>query len=146
MELPHAPYLFALIVGEFDVVEDQPWNGIPVNYYMEDGFKDYAKNIYPHTREMLTFFSNVTGTPYPWAKYSQVAVRDYVSGAMENTTAVIFGEFMHGTDRDLIDVETNEKIVAHEMFHHWFGDYVTCESWSNLTLNEGFANSPPTLT
>jgi len=140
MELPHAPYLFSLIIGEFDVVEDQPWNGIPVNYYMEDGFKDYAKNIYPYTREMLTFFSDVTGTPYPWAKYSQVAVRDYVSGAMENTTAVIFGEFMHGTDRDLIDVETNEKIVAHEMFHHWFGDYVTCESWSNLTLNEGFAN------
>jgi aminopeptidase N len=59
---------------------------------------------------------------------------------MENTTAVIFGEFMHGTDRELIDVETNEKIVAHEMFHHWFGDYVTTESWSNLTLNEGFAN------
>lgn len=140
MDLPHAPYLFALIVGEFDVVEDQPWNGIPVNYYMEDGFKDYAKNIYPYTREMLTFFSEVTGVKYPWAKYSQVAVRDYVSGAMENTTAVIFGEFMHGTDRDLIDVETNEKIVAHEMFHHWFGDYVTTESWSNLTLNEGFAN------
>jgi len=107
---------------------------------MEDGFKDYAKNIYPYTREMLTFFSDVTGVKYPWAKYSQVAVRDYVSGAMENTTAVIFGEFMHGTDRELIDVETNEKIVAHEMFHHWFGDYVTTESWSNLTLNEGFAN------
>jgi aminopeptidase N len=140
MDLPHAPYLFALIVGEFDVVEDEPWNGIPVNYYMEDGFKDYAKAIYPYTSEMLTFFSDVTGVAYPWAKYSQVAVRDYVSGAMENTTAVIFGEFMHGTDRDLIDVETNEKIVAHEMFHHWFGDYVTTESWSNLTLNEGFAN------
>ncbi|MEM9930261.1 MAG: M1 family aminopeptidase, partial [Bacteroidota bacterium] len=90
--------------------------------------------------EMLSFFSDVTGVSYPWPKYSQVAVRDYVSGAMENTTAVIFGEFMHGTDRSLIDVETNEKIVAHEMFHHWFGDFVTCESWSNLTLNEGFAN------
>ncbi len=140
MDLPHAPYLFALIVGEFDLVEDEPWNGIPVNYYMEDGFKDYAKDIYPYTREMLTFFSDVTGVQYPWAKYSQVAVRDYVSGAMENTTAVIFGEFMHGTDRELIDVETNEKIVAHEMFHHWFGDYVTTENWSNLTLNEGFAN------
>ena len=140
MDIPHAPYLFALIVGEFDIVEDQPWNGIPVNYYMEDGYADHARAIYPYTREMLTFFSDVTGVRYPWPKYSQVAVRDYVSGAMENTTAVIFGEFMHGTDRDLIDVETNEKIVAHEMFHHWFGDYVTTESWSNLTLNEGFAN------
>lgn len=140
MDQPHAPYLFALVVGDFDVVEDEKWNGIPVNYYMEKGWKDHAKDIYPYTREMLTFFSDLTGVQYPWPKYSQVAVRDYVSGAMENTTAVIFGEFMHGTARDLIDVETNEKIVAHEMFHHWFGDYVTCESWSNLTLNEGFAN------
>ena len=140
MDLPHAPYLFALIVGEFDIVEDQAWNGRPVNYYMEKGWKDHAKDIYPYTREMLTFFSDVTGVEYPWPKYSQVAVRDYVSGAMENTTAVIFGEFMHGTKRDLVDVDRNEKIVAHEMFHHWFGDYVTCESWSNLTLNEGFAN------
>ena len=140
MDLPHAPYLFALIVGDFDVVEDEKWNGIPVNYYMEKGWADHAKAIYPYTREMLTFFSDLTGVKYPWPKYSQVAVRDYVSGAMENTTAVIFGEFMHGTERSLIDVETNEKIVAHEMFHHWFGDYVTCESWSNLTLNEGFAN------
>jgi len=140
MALPHAPYLFALIVGDFDIVDDEKWNGIPVNYYMEKGWADHAKAIYPHTREMLTFFSGLTGVQYPWPKYSQVAVRDYVSGAMENTTAVIFGEFMHGSERDLIDVDQNEKIVAHEMFHHWFGDYVTCESWSNLTLNEGFAN------
>lgn len=140
MDLPHAPYLFMLAIGEFDIVEDEPWQGKPVNYYMEKGWKDHAKAIYPHTREMLSFFSEITGVTYPWAKYSQVAVRDYVSGAMENTTAVIFGEFMHGTERDLIGVDQNEKIVAHEMFHHWFGDYVTCESWSNLTLNEGFAN------
>ena len=140
MDLPHAPYLFALVVGEFELVEDEDWNGKPVNYYVEEEYAEYAKSIYPYTREMLTFFSELTGVDYPWPKYSQVAVRDYVSGAMENTTAVIFGEFMHGTDRDLIDVDLNEKIVAHEMFHHWFGDYVTCESWSNLTLNEGFAN------
>ncbi len=140
MDLPHAPYLFMVAIGEFDIVKDEPWNGKPVNYYMEKGWKDHAKAIYPHTREMLSFFSELTGTEYPWPKYSQIAVRDYVSGAMENTTAVIFGEFMHGTARDLVDVDINEKIVAHEMFHHWFGDYVTCESWSNLTLNEGFAN------
>lgn len=140
MDLPHAPYLFMLAIGEFAVVEDSPWNGIPVNYYVEAPFEPYAKEIFPYTPEMLTFFSEITGVKYPWAKYSQVIVRDYVSGAMENTTGVIFGDFMYGTDRELMDAEINEKIVAHEMFHHWFGDYVTCESWSNLTLNEGFAN------
>ncbi len=140
MDLPHAPYLFMLAIGEFSVIEDEKWNGIPVDYYVEEKYAPYAKDIFPYTPEMLTFFSELTGVAYPWAKYSQVVVRDYVSGAMENTTGVIFGEFMYGDDRELMDVDVNEKIVAHEMFHHWFGDYVTCESWSNLTLNEGFAN------
>ena len=137
---PHAPYLVMLTIGEFEIVTDQPWRGKPVNYYLEPKYAPYAKNIFPYTREMLDFFSDQLGVEYPWDKYSQVVVRDYVSGAMENTSAVIFGEFMHGTDRDLIDVLTNEKIVAHEMYHHWFGDLVTTENWANLTLNEGFAN------
>ncbi|MEM8585239.1 MAG: M1 family metallopeptidase [Bacteroidota bacterium] len=140
MNQPHAPYLFMVAIGEFAVVEDEPWNGITVDYYVEEEYEEHAEDIFPYTPEMLTFFSEMTGVDYPWPKYSQVVVRDYVSGAMENTTGVIFGEFMYGTDRELIDVDVNEKIVAHEMFHHWFGDLVTCESWSNLTLNEGFAN------
>lgn len=140
MDLPHAPYLFMLAIGEFAVVKDKDWNGIPVDYYVEEKWKPYAKEIFPYTPEMLTFFSELTGVPYPWPKYSQVIVREYVSGAMENTTGVIFGDFMYGDDRELMDADVNEKIVAHEMFHHWFGDLVTCESWSNLTLNEGFAN------
>lgn len=139
MDLPHAPYLVMLAIGEYAVVKDT-WNGKPVDYYVEPKFEKYARNIFPHTPEMLQFFSDRLGVAYPWQKYSQVVVRDYVSGAMENTTAVIFGEFMQGTDRELVDNRQNENIVAHEMFHHWFGDYVTCESWSNLTLNEGFAN------
>ncbi len=139
MEIPHAPYLFMIAVGEFAEVKEK-WRGIPVNYYVEKEFKDDAKAIFPHTPDLLTFFSDITGVDYPWPKYSQIVVRDYVSGAMENTTAVIFGEFMQQTERELIDNLTNDKIVAHEMFHHWFGDYVTCETWSQLTLNEGFAN------
>lgn len=135
----HAPYLFMMAIGEFAVIKEQ-WKGKELGYYVEPEYEKYAKNIFPYTPEMLDFFSEKYGLDYPWSKYSQVVVRDYVSGAMENTTGVIFGEFMQGTDRDLIDVETNEKIVAHEMAHHWFGDYVTCESWANLTLNEGFAN------
>jgi aminopeptidase N len=140
MDQAHAPYLFMLAVGEFAVVEDTPWNGKPVNYYVEPEYEAHAKAIFPHTPEMLDLFSELTGVAYPWAKYSQIVVRDYVSGAMENTTGVIFGEFVQRTERELIDQLINEKIVAHELFHHWFGDYVTCESWANLTLNEGFAN------
>ena len=138
MDQPHAPYLFMIAVGEFAVIKDD-WNGMLVDYYVEEKYKDDAKDIFAHTPEMLSFFSDKLGVKYPWKKYSQVIVRDYVSGAMENTTGVIFGDFVQRTKRELIDSD-NDGIVAHEMFHHWFGDFVTCESWANLTMNEGFAN------
>ena len=138
MDMPHAPYLFMIAVGEFAVVKET-WENIPLEYYVEPAYKADAKKIFDHTPEMLSFFSKITGVKYPWQKYSQVVVRDYVSGAMENTTGVIFGDFVQKTERELID-NHNDGIVAHEMFHHWFGDYVTCESWANLTMNEGFAN------
>ena len=138
MDLPHAPYLFMIAVGEFAKVSDT-WEGIPVDYYVEEAYKPYAREIFEHTPEMLTYFSDILGVKYPWPKYSQIIVREFVSGAMENTTGVIFGDFIQKTDRELID-DDNDYIVAHELFHHWFGDYVTCESWANLTMNEGFAN------
>jgi aminopeptidase N len=138
MDQPHAPYLHMLVVGEFAKVDDK-WRNIPLSYYVEEEYRPYAKEIFAHTPEMMEFFSTKLGVDYPWAKYAQIIVRDYVSGAMENTTASIFGEFVQKTDVELAE-DHNDLIVAHEMFHHWFGDYVTTESWSNLTLNEGFAN------
>jgi len=138
MDQPHAPYLVMLGVGDFAKVSDR-WQNIPVEYYVEPEYQDDAKEIFNHTPEMITFFSELTGVPYPWKKYSQIVVRDYVSGAMENTTAVIFGQQVQKHKRELID-NNNDYIVAHELIHHWFGNYVTCESWAHLTLNEGFAN------
>ena len=134
---PHAPYLFMLGIGEYAVIRDS-WNGKDLMYYVEKEFAADAKKIFNHTPEMLTFFSEKLGYPYPWDKYAQIICRDYVSGAMENTGAVVFGEPVQKNSRELLD-SNNDDIVAHEMFHHWFGDLVTCESWSNLTLNEGFA-------
>jgi aminopeptidase N len=137
-EKPHAPYLAMIAVGEFDDEADE-WNGIPLHYMVEKGFGKHARKIFNHTPEMLSFFTDKLGYPYPWDKYSQIVVRDFVSGAMENTGAVVFGQFVQKTDRELIDND-NDYIVAHEIMHHWFGNLVTLEDWSNLTLNEGFAN------
>ncbi len=139
----HAPYLFMMAVGEFEITKDS-WtrpNGtkMEVNYYTEPEFTPYAKAIFGKTPKMIQFFSEKLGVTYPWDKYNQIVVRDYVSGAMENTTAVIHGDFLYQTDRELLDSD-NESIIAHELFHHWFGDLVTAESWSNLTINESFAN------
>lgn len=142
-ELPHAPYLFMLGIGEFKIVKDsytrKDGKKIDVHYYVEPEWEQYAKKIFGHTPEMIQFFSQLLGVEYPWDKYHQIVVRDYVSGAMENTGAVVFGDFVYKTDRELLD-DNSESIIAHELFHHWFGDLVTCESWSNLPLNEAFAN------
>jgi aminopeptidase N len=136
-DLPHAPYLTMMAIGEYAIVKDK-WRDKEVNYYVERDFGPHAKKIFEHTPEMIEFFSKKMGYDFPWDKYHQVVVRDYVSGAMENTSAVIFGEFVQKTSRELLD-GNNESIVAHELFHHWFGDLVTCESWANLPLNESFA-------
>lgn len=141
--LAHAPYLFMLAVGEFKIVTDTytKANGekIEVNYYVEPEWESSAKSIFGATPEMIGFFSKLTGIEYPWDKYHQIVVRDYVSGAMENTGAVIFGDFVYKNQRELLDAN-DESVIAHELFHHWFGDLVTCESWANLPLNESFAN------
>ena len=135
----HAPYLFFMGVGEYSVVQDK-WKDIAVDYYVEKEYEPYARGIFGLTPEMMDFFSDYTGVVYPWSKYAQIISRDYVSGAMENTTAVIHQEMAYQTAGELVDKNSWESTIAHELFHHWFGDLVTAESWSNLTVNESFAN------
>ncbi|WP_390453041.1 M1 family metallopeptidase, partial [Chryseobacterium sp. Alg-005] len=139
MDKRHSTYLFFMGVGEYAIVKDK-WKNIPVDYYIEKEYEPYAKQIYGNTPEMIEFFSKKLGYDYPWAKYAQISGRDYVSGAMENTTATLHGSDILQKPGQLIDENTWEDTIAHELFHHWFGDLVTAESWSNLTVNESFAN------
>ena len=136
-KLNHTPYLAMMAVGEFSITSDK-WRGIDVDYYLEEDYHPYARQIFGRTPQMLEHFSRLLGVDYPWEKYAQIVVREFVSGAMENTTAVIYGDFVQMTERELID-DHQDDIIAHELFHHWFGDLVTCESWANLPLNESFA-------
>jgi len=137
MEKPHAPYLVAMVIGQFHVVKDE-WNDIPVNYYVDPKYASSAKQIFSNTPEMIEFFSNKLSYPYPWPKYDQAVVDDFVSGAMENTTITVHGDMLQLDTRELLD-DDYEDVIAHELFHHWFGDLVTCESWGQLPLNESFA-------
>lgn len=139
MDLPHAPYLFMMAVGDFKIYKDK-YKDKEVSYYLEPAYAPFAKEIFGNTPEMIGFFSKKLGVEYPWNKYSQIVVRDYVSGAMENTTATLHGDFVQQTPGELIDGNSAEWVIAHELFHQWFGNYVTTESWSNLTVNESFAN------
>ena len=139
MDEKHAPYLFFMGVGDFSVTKDT-YKGKAVDYYVDHEYAAYAQETFGNTPEMMGFFSKITGVEYPWVKYAQMVGVDYVSGAMENTTATLHGESVYQTAGELIDENAWEDVIAHELFHHWFGDYVTCESWSNLTVNESFAN------
>ncbi|UIR55323.1 M1 family peptidase [Sphingobacterium sp. SRCM116780] len=137
MTQAHSPYLFMMAVGDFKIFKDQ-YKSIPVDYYLEPKYAPFAKQIFGKTPDMMAYYSQVLGVEYPWNKYAQVVARDYVSGAMENTTATLHGESVQKTTRELLD-DNQEGTIAHELFHQWFGDLVTAESWSNLTMNESFA-------
>jgi len=139
MDMPHSPYLFFMGIGDFAVVKDS-YKGKEVSYYVEKEYAPVARRIFGYTPEMMAFYSRILGIEYPWVKYSQMTGRDYISGAMENTTATLHTSALQQDARQLADGNKYEDYVAHELFHQWFGDLATAESWSNLTLNESFAN------
>jgi aminopeptidase N len=138
MDLPSAPYLVMFAVGQWSIIKDKLKDGREVSYYVEPQFAQYARQTFGKTPDMIDFFSKKLGVDYAWPKYSQICARDYVSGAMENTTATLHSDYLQRDDREYLDA-TFEDYVSHELFHQWFGDLVTCESWSNLPLNESMA-------
>jgi aminopeptidase N len=140
MDFPHTSYLVSVAIGDFVKVSDQ-WQGIPVDYYVPPGPKaeEQARRSFGDTPAILDYYSKVTGRPYPYAKYAQTVVIDYMWGGMENISATT------QTSRTLHDARaaldfTSEGLVAHEAAHQWFGDLLTCQDWSNAWLNEGFAD------
>ena len=144
MDLPHAPYLFFLAVGDYAIVKDD-YKGKEVSYYIEKEYEKQARQIYGKTPAMIAYYEDILGIDFPWAKYAQISGREFVSGAMENTTATMHNDMVLQDARELKDGNGWESTIAHELFHHWFGDLVTAESWSNITVNESFADYSQTL-
>lgn len=136
--LPHSAYLAFMAVAEYEKVIDKPWNGKEISYYTFPPYQAFAKDVFGNTSEMMAYFSDILHVPFPWDKYAQVVANDYTSGAMENTSAVILYEPLFADRKNIKDGDFDE-IIAHELFHQWFGDLVTAESWANLSLNESFA-------
>ncbi len=135
---PHAPYLFFLEIGDFAKWQTS-WHGKEVSAYTFPKYKESLEDIYKNLPEMLEYYSRILNYEFPWEKLTNVVANDYTAGAMENTSAIIYYDKMLCTKQDLLD-ENFDWIITHELFHQWFGDLVTCESWSNLTLNESMAD------
>jgi aminopeptidase N len=129
------------VAGEFSEIADKVRVGdreVPLAYLVPKGREEDARRTFARTPEMVKHFSDVTGVAYPWAKYAQVVVSDFIFGGMENTTATTMYEHILLDARAAIDV-TSDDLIAHELAHQWFGDYVTCRAWYEGWLNEGFA-------
>lgn len=136
-EVPHPAYLMTFVAGELSLIEDR-WQDVPVQYFVQPGREDDARRAFGNTPAMIDFFSKATAVPYPYAKYAQVAVADFIYGGMENTSATT------QTDRTLHDERahldfSSDPLVSHELAHQWFGDLVTCRDWGHAWLNESFA-------
>lgn len=137
--LPHAVYLTMIAAGDFVKVTDPNFKRFEVSYYLEPEYAKNALGIFGRTPEMINYFEQLLGVKYPWQKYAQVPIRKFISGAMENTTATTHAAEVLKNEHQLVDAN-DDAVIAHELFHHWFGNLVTCESWSQLPLNESFAN------
>jgi len=131
-------YLFTLAAGPFLVLEDE-WEGTALWYVGEPEDAELLRASFAETAPVLHFFSDYTGFRYPYAKYAQVAVRDFPFGGMENVSATtVTRNALHPQDEQ--ERQPTWGLVAHEAAHQWFGDTVTCETWAHAWLNEGFAS------
>src|SRR3990172_8044176 len=135
--VPHVAYLLSLTVGRFAKIEEA-WESLPVEYYVPPGREEDGRRAFAKTPKMLAFFSERTSIRYPYAKYAQVAVADFIFGGMEIVSATTVTDRVLHDERAHLDYSA-DSLVAHELAHQWFGDLFTCRDWSPAWLNEGFA-------
>lgn len=135
-DVPHVPYLVTLAVGPFEKLEQS--GPVPMATHFLPGRRAEAQRVVRDTPRMIKLFSQLTGVPYPYEKYDQVFVQDFIFGGMENTTATTLTDLVLHDKRAAIDYSA-EDLVSHELAHQWWGNLVTCRDWSQAWLNEGFA-------
>jgi aminopeptidase N len=137
LDVPHSSYLITLAVGDFATIETT-WRDVPVVYHVQRGREAEAERTLARTPQMLELFSTRFGVPYPYPRYAQVFVADFIFGGMENTSATTLADTVLIDERAALDHDI-DALVSHELAHQWFGDLVTCRDWGEGWLNEGFA-------
>ena len=138
-EKPHVAYLVSVVVGDLEAVPLQsPLSGVPMHVWLPKERAGDVERTYGRTDRMIVLFEKVFGQKYPWAKYDQLLVRNFGSGGMENTSvtnmypSAILSE-------NAAKEEDLDGLISHELCHQWTGDFITCKSWADIWLNEGWA-------
>jgi len=142
MDNPHAPYLIMIGIGKYAIEKRKTRSGTPVSLWYYPEFPEQREPTYRYSTECIDFLEDMTGIAYPWKTYANIPVQDFLYGAMENTTATVFGDFLLVDARGFIDrnyIGTN----VHELTHQWFGDYITARSSKNTWLQESYATFYP---
>ncbi len=137
LDIPHSSYLITLVAGEYNELRDRAPN-TDLYYYVPPGCEEAAPRTFGRTPEMVQLFSKRFGVAYPYGRYAQIVVADFIFGGMENTSATTLTDQTLHDKRAHLDF-SSEPLLAHELAHQWFGDLVTCRDWSHGWLNEGFA-------
>lgn len=138
MDEPHSSYLISLVVGNYAKLADT-YKNIPVEYYTYKGTEEQARNAFAKTPEMMRVFSEKLGIEFPFNRYAQTIVANFIFGGMENITATTHADTEILGNRSGEAQLSTENLISHELAHSWFGDMVTCRDWSHAWLNEGFA-------
>jgi len=135
---PHASYLISLVAGDFARGE-LDGASVPMPVLADADELPLALENARHVPQMMAVLEDFTGRPYPYPKYAQTFVHDFGAGGMENISATtLYDEGLHDpADEPDLDI-TN--LLAHELAHQWFGDLLCARDWSEIWLNEGFAN------
>ena len=144
MSKPHAGYLLMLGIGKYGIKKTKSGKGVPMNLYYYPEFEERAEPTYRYSEMMVDFLETETGIKYPWESYSQIMVQDFLYGAMENTTATIFGDFFNVDERAYLD-RNYVGVNCHELTHQWFGDYITARDWRDTWLQESWATYYPKM-
>ncbi|RYD76242.1 MAG: hypothetical protein EOP53_15065 [Sphingobacteriales bacterium] len=138
MSHPHVFYLTMLGIGNYDIKSTKSKSGIPLHAWYYPDQPENQEPTYRYTERIMDFFEQEIGVPYPWESYSQIPVQEFLYGAMENTTATVYGDFYYNDKRGFLD-RPYVSVNAHEMAHQWFGDLVSARDVSHQWLQESFA-------
>ena len=141
---PKPSYLFALVAGNLSNVNSKyrtiTGRDISINIFVEEGDQIYTKHAIDSLKKAMLWDEEVYGLEYDLDEYNIVAIRHFNMGAMENKGLNIFNSKLVLADSEITtdsELERIESVIAHEYFHNWTGNRITCRDWFQLSLKEG---------